>query len=577
MHPEFLRSLADTPPEDWVLKPVTTCGGLVTHPTPGVPGPREAHLPVGPRYGGPVAAWAINVHEAAHVTLSAPALSVQLEVRRLQASGKRRPTWFPLMGAIEDARVNGAILARLPSALAERWRRDVAITDGPLSPPAGPGSTGGRMLAGVLRVAFARGAWRGEYPRAYRAHYEDAILTAVAGTPAHPRAVALFRECARAQADWAGVCALRGEPTFKDYVRACRALEAICRKALAGEPPDEPTPPTGPTRPGDSGEGDDTDPGEDAGDTGDGGDAGDEPDPDGDGPAPDTGKPRGHDPSTYPPDPDAPAPSKTEGDATGPEGDAPADPDADPGDGPGHTSADTSMGGPARKPRGETLRADDTAIGAGATPAREDVRWGYMEIVEPPRPVPTVRKGGRTFRAYGTSLKRPGAWYTDPQRRIWAGAPTMEGGATVPPIGVLLDCSGSMAGCWTDAELALIARTPGAWIGAYSGRGETGKLIILSAGGYRVPDASLAHPGHTFHMGGSNEVDGPALRALIARPGLRHRLWISDGQATAPYERRYNGAEHEAARIAKSGGVLRFGCLSQALEALKVGLPAPRV
>lgn len=158
-----------------------------------------------------------------------------------------------------------------------------------------------------------------------------------------------------------------------------------------------------------------------------------------------------------------------------------------------------------------------------------ELRWGQMTIIRPPRPLrlPKTKSSRSKYSATdaGASPRYIHRLLTDGQ--VFARKKRVPGGS------VLIDDSGSMS--WTNQEVQhIVESAPAVDIGAYSGSGGTGELVIISEDGTWA-DAELNRPN-----GGGNVVDMPALEWLATKK--EPRIWVSD-QLVVPV----NGSMEEAA------------------------------
>lgn len=193
--------------------------------------------------------------------------------------------------------------------------------------------------------------------------------------------------------------------------------------------------------------------------------------------------------------------------------------------------------------------------------------WGSVEVRDLPRPLSTHSKTLRIIAEDRGSLpRRMNRYATDGrifQRRI-----RVRGGED---LAILIDVSGSMG---APPNWEILSRFPAATILAYGGqtrrRPYSGAIVRIAERG-RV--AEIDRIDEAIKDLGDNLIDGPALEYMGKLPGIKRRVWVSDGQATM-----INLAGDDifctratmdaAAKIAARYGVKRYLNVREALHAL---------
>lgn len=196
---------------------------------------------------------------------------------------------------------------------------------------------------------------------------------------------------------------------------------------------------------------------------------------------------------------------------------------------------------------------------AGAAYAGKSAKWGNLKPIErAPMPVarrPDRRGVRRRFVDEGTVPVSVHRLTID--GRIFDRRKRRERGGTV-----LVDFSGSM-GLTAEALREIIEAAPAAKVAVYSGRGSSGRLVVVADRGRCATAEGLSAARH----GGGNIVDGPALRWLAGQS--EPRIWVSDGIVTGCGDATGGNLFAEAAAACRSAGIVRVGDAAGAVEAMK--------
>lgn len=155
----------------------------------------------------------------------------------------------------------------------------------------------------------------------------------------------------------------------------------------------------------------------------------------------------------------------------------------------------------------------------------ESMSWGMMDIVEPMLENSMMRNWKQKYvPRYVGSLRYMHRSLTD--MKVWGLKDR-----SIPPLAVLVDCSGSMH--LDDKNVAqILEMQPASVIAGYSGNGPKGFLYMLGKDG-KFATVEVINKVRD-EAGYGNIVDGPALTWLSQQKG--RLIWISDGQATGSYE-----------------------------------------
>ena len=155
----------------------------------------------------------------------------------------------------------------------------------------------------------------------------------------------------------------------------------------------------------------------------------------------------------------------------------------------------------------------------------ESMSWGMMSIVEPVLENSMMRNWKQKHvPRYVGSLRYMHRSLTD--MKVWGLKDR-----SIPPLAVLVDCSGSMH--LDDKNVAqILEMQPASVIAGYSGSGPKGSLYMLGKDG-KFATVEVINKVRD-ETGYGNIVDGPALTWLSQQKG--RLIWISDGQATGSYE-----------------------------------------
>jgi hypothetical protein len=214
----------------------------------------------------------------------------------------------------------------------------------------------------------------------------------------------------------------------------------------------------------------------------------------------------------------------------------------------------------------ERSDGDDPAASAaramivdGARYAGRSNRWGSLKPIERST-MPLCRRPDR--RGVAKRFHDSGVIPTAVHRlttdgRIFGRKKKREKGGTV-----LVDFSGSM-GLSPEALRRIIDAAPAAKVAVYSGRGSSGRLVIVADRGRCADADGLARSSG----GGGNVVDGPALRWLAGQ--AEPRVWVSDGIVTGVGDNPGGNLFSEAAACCRSAGIIRVLDAAGAIAAVK--------
>jgi len=188
-------------------------------------------------------------------------------------------------------------------------------------------------------------------------------------------------------------------------------------------------------------------------------------------------------------------------------------------------------------------------------------QWGNMDIIQAPLEINLQGqiKQGRKYRPqdYGTNPKYMNRWCID--KKVFKQQQRVYGGT------ILIDVSGSMSLCGNDI-LEIMQELPAVTIAMYnykgwrvrydSSRKPTGTLRIIGKDGKRVTEEYLEE-----HTGGSNLIDGPALKWLGKMPSKR--IWVSDMFVFGMGNSSQINLIQECAQIMKQNGIIRLANINQ--------------
>lgn len=174
-------------------------------------------------------------------------------------------------------------------------------------------------------------------------------------------------------------------------------------------------------------------------------------------------------------------------------------------------------------------------------------RWGNLKPLER-APLPLARRPDR--RGVRRRFTDEGAIPVSVHRittdgRIFHRPKRRQPGGTV-----LVDFSGSMS--LDSVRLReIMEAAPAARVAVYSGRGSSGRIVVVADRGRCANDEGLARA----RYGGGNVVDGPALRWLAGQSAPR--IWVSDGLVTGVDDRPASNLHAEAAAACRAASIVR--------------------
>ena len=160
--------------------------------------------------------------------------------------------------------------------------------------------------------------------------------------------------------------------------------------------------------------------------------------------------------------------------------------------------------------------------------AADDMKWGEFEMDESEMSLSVSRlfKQRHTPRYIG-SLRYMHRSNTD--MKVWG---LRDKG--VPPIAMLIDCSGSMH-VESSSIQSIMAANPASIVAGYSGSETKGAVYILGKNG-KYANAQEIEAMRMKH-GYGNIIDGPAMDWLVRQKG--RLIWISDGRLTGAGEKQH--------------------------------------
>lgn len=132
---------------------------------------------------------------------------------------------------------------------------------------------------------------------------------------------------------------------------------------------------------------------------------------------------------------------------------------------------------------------------------------------------------------------------------------------SIPPLAVLIDCSGSME-IESAAISAILEKQPASIVAGYSGEGARGAVYVIGANGKYATEDKIEKT--RINCGFGNIVDGPALVWLSKQKG--RKIWISDGYVTSAMERRTREAGDFCGEFIKKAGIEYYLSIDEFFE-----------
>lgn len=191
-------------------------------------------------------------------------------------------------------------------------------------------------------------------------------------------------------------------------------------------------------------------------------------------------------------------------------------------------------------------------------PMDESGEWGDVQPIAR-APLTLGKDRGRgTTRSYRDEGVIPSAVHRLPvDGRVFTRQRRATGGS------VLVDASGSMSLDSTDLA-AIVEAAPAGRVAIYCGAKWTGgRITVVADRGRRAADDDIQRA----RIGGSNLIDGPALRWLAKQPAPR--IWVSDGLVNGRDGRIAHNLLRECAELCRRHGIRRVDRPDQAADLLK--------
>lgn len=212
-----------------------------------------------------------------------------------------------------------------------------------------------------------------------------------------------------------------------------------------------------------------------------------------------------------------------------------------------------SAGGLSKGDGSRTTTLAVRASGIGSSPAF--VPWGSMRIEEARlmQSLPGHLKPGRRMATEGLRLGRVERMITDGRmfyRRI------KRAGGTV-----LIDVSSSMS-LSAEQISRIVEAAPGALVGIYSGRHESGVLRIVARNGLIAAASELKRD-----MGGANVIDAPALEWLAQQEGPL--FWVSDGGVSGIGDQSSPENQRLVQKLCERANITRLPTVKEAVRRLE--------
>lgn len=183
-------------------------------------------------------------------------------------------------------------------------------------------------------------------------------------------------------------------------------------------------------------------------------------------------------------------------------------------------------------------------------PVAEDCIWGDMDIREMPLENSMMRNWKQAYKPkYMGSLRYMHRAITD--MKVWGLKDR-----SIPPMTVLIDCSGSMSFEEKDV-IQILERQPASIVAGYSGSMNRGSLYILGKNGKYAGAKQIEKV--RLDVGYSNVVDGPALVWLSQQKG--RKIWISDGNVTGMGESQSAGMFEFVDQLLKAANIEMYRSL----------------
>lgn len=172
------------------------------------------------------------------------------------------------------------------------------------------------------------------------------------------------------------------------------------------------------------------------------------------------------------------------------------------------------------------------------------VEWGVMSVIECKLENSMPRTWKQRHKPqYAGSLRYMHRTITD--MKVWGLKDR-----SIPPLAVLIDCSGSME-IKNEDILAILEKQPASVVAGYSGDGSRGSVYIIGSNGKYATEGEIENT--RSECGFGNIVDGPALLWLSRQAG--RKIWICDGYVTCSMERRTREAADFCGDFIKKAGI----------------------
>lgn len=132
---------------------------------------------------------------------------------------------------------------------------------------------------------------------------------------------------------------------------------------------------------------------------------------------------------------------------------------------------------------------------------------------------------------------------------------------SIPPLAVLIDCSGSME-IESDMIVSILEKQPASVVAGYSGEGNQGSVYIIGANGKYATEREIERV--RISSGFGNIVDGPALLWLHNQKG--RKIWICDGYVTTSMEKRTKEAAEFCREFINKAGIEYYSSVKAFFE-----------
>lgn len=132
---------------------------------------------------------------------------------------------------------------------------------------------------------------------------------------------------------------------------------------------------------------------------------------------------------------------------------------------------------------------------------------------------------------------------------------------SIPPLAVLIDCSGSME-IEASMIVAFLEKQPASVIAGYSGEGNQGSVYVIGSNGKYATEEEIEKV--RLSSGFGNIVDGPALLWLHNQKG--RKIWICDGYVTSAMEKRTKEAAEFCREFINKAGIEYYSSVDAFFE-----------